>query len=238
MDKVSVFGSTGFIGSRFCSLYSNEVIPINREMRIPESNDILYLISTTTNYNVFSDLHLDINTNLNVLMDILGKITPNHVINFVSSWFVYGDTDLPARENSICKPKGFYSITKYCAEQMLVSFCETYDVRYRIFRLANVYGIGDKDVSKKKNALLYLVNEIKNGNDINLYHDGYFIRDYIHVNDVCNAMMFCMKSAPYNEIINIGNGDPLIFRDLINYVKGKLNSSSNLVKIEPPKFHS
>ena len=65
---ISVYGAGGFIGSRFCELYSGEVKKIKREQRSPESSEILFLISTVDNYNVFSDPHLDINTNLNLLI--------------------------------------------------------------------------------------------------------------------------------------------------------------------------
>ena len=71
------------------------------------------------------------------------------VFNFISSWFVYGDTKLPAKESYQCKPKGFYSITKSTAEQLLISFCNTFKKKYRILRICNVYGLNDKNVSKK-----------------------------------------------------------------------------------------
>ena len=71
MSKISVYGATGFIGSTFCDLFPDEVIPIPRDERKPESDNILYLISTTSNYNVLNDMTLDVKTNLNVLMETL-----------------------------------------------------------------------------------------------------------------------------------------------------------------------
>ena len=63
INKLSVYGATGFIGGTFCDLYPDEVIKIPREERKPESKDIIYFISTTTNSHVFNDLHIDIDTN-------------------------------------------------------------------------------------------------------------------------------------------------------------------------------
>ena len=55
-------------------------------------------------------------------MDVLQNIPKNSntVFNFISSWFVYGkNNEIPFREDySQCNPTGFYSITKYCAEQL------------------------------------------------------------------------------------------------------------------------
>lgn len=235
--KISVFGATGFLGTNFCNLYPNEVIKIPRTQTRPESSDVLYMISTTTNYNVYTDLHLDINTNLSVLVNVLGNLNKGDTFNFVSSWFVYGKTTpLPAIEYNICKPVGFYSATKYCAEQLVQSYCMTFGINYRIFRLANLYGVGDKDISAKKNALLYLISEMYHNRSIGLYYDGEFIRDYIHVRDASRAIKHCMQFAPTDQIINIGGGKPLVFRDLINYVGAKLNFN-NIHKIEPSEFH-
>ena len=70
-------------------------------------------------------MKIDIETNLSVMMEVLEKLKEkDFVFNFISSWFVYGDTKMPASETSICFPKGFYSITKKAAEDLLISFCE------------------------------------------------------------------------------------------------------------------
>ena len=130
---ISVYGSSGFIGSRFCSLYAEKVIKVPRNFREPSSKDILYFISTTDNYSVFSDPTIDVKTNLLVLTETLAHIKEKSAtFNFISSWFVYGETDLPAKENSACSPKGFYSITKLCAEQLVESYCKTHKIPYRI----------------------------------------------------------------------------------------------------------
>ena len=181
-DKISVYGATGFIGSNFTQTFKDQCISVPRHDRIPKSDSILYLISTTHNYHVFDDLQKDVDTNLRVLTEMLEQCRDTDAtINFVSSWFVYGDAQLPAHEDSYCNPKGFYSITKHCAEKLVESYCKTFDKGYRIIRLSNVYGTGDGGASKKKNALQYLVEKLKNNEPIDLYHGGNFYRDYLHV---------------------------------------------------------
>tara|TARA_R110000824_G_scaffold316132_6_gene503293 strand:- start:293 stop:1156 length:864 start_codon:yes stop_codon:yes gene_type:complete len=240
-DMISVFGGTGFIGSRFCELYEDSVIKIDRDDYVPKSNNILYFISTVDNYNVHNDLHVDIDTNLSVLMKVLSNIDIDSDVtfNFISSWFVYGkNNEIPFREDlSKCEPTGFYSITKRCAEQLLISFCQTHNIKYRIFRLANVLGQGDTKISKKKNALQFLIKEIVHGNDVPLYYGGEVLRDYIYVDDVCDAIKLCMDKSPPNEIINVGSGKPYRFLDLIEMALDYAGSSSKIIEIEPTKFH-
>jgi len=234
---ISVFGGTGFIGSHFCNKYPDETLIIERDQRVPLSDDILYFISTTTNYNVYKDITLDIKTNLLVLMEVLKNTTSQSTFSFVSSWFCYGDTKLPAKETSPCNPKGFYSITKKCAEDLLISFCRTFNRKYRIFRLANVYGIGDK-YSAEKNAFQFLLDKLYNHETVKLYYDGNFVRDFIHIDDVCGAIHHLMQNEDtINEIYNIGNGMPFHFGKLIQFCKEQLDSKSEIESMEPTDFH-
>jgi len=244
MDKINLFGGTGFIGSRFSQLYQEHIILNDRDDYIPKTNNILYFISTIDNYNVHKDLHIDVNTNLTLLLNVLENIknnpTKDITFNFISSWFVYGQNDkIPFKENDLgCNPTGFYSITKRCAEQLIISFCETYGIKYRIFRLANVLGEGDKKISKKKNALQFLIQEIANDRDVELYYGGNVLRDYIYVDDVCNAIFHCINKAPVNEIINVGSGKPYLFLNIIKDAIIKANSKSKIIEINPTHFHN
>jgi nucleoside-diphosphate-sugar epimerase len=242
MENVNVFGGSGFIGGRFCEINKDSIVIQSREDYKPQTNNILYFISTIDNYNIHKDLHLDINTNLNVLMSVLENIDKEDkdlVFNFVSSWFVYGKNEvLPFNEKySVCNPTGFYSITKRAAEQMLISFCETFGVKYRIFRLANVLGEGDKKISRKKNALQHMIKCISENEEIFLYDGGNAVRDYIYVDDVCDAIKHCIHNAPVNEIINIGSGRRTVLRDLILKAQKLSQSTSKINIIQPPHFH-
>ena len=50
--SISVYGGTGFIGGAFCKMFPDNVVLIDRDKRLPQSEEILYLISTTSNYNI------------------------------------------------------------------------------------------------------------------------------------------------------------------------------------------
>ena len=164
---ISVYGSSGFIGSKFCNLYPNIVIKQKREERKPITHEILYFISTVDNYNVHTNITIDVETNLKVLCEVLDYCRDGDIaFNFISSWFVYGETELPAKEEYYCNPTGFYSITKKAAEDLLISFCKTYGMNYRILRLCNVMGRGDGKASTKKNALSYMIDLLKKNEDV------------------------------------------------------------------------
>jgi len=233
---INVFGGRGFVGSHFCAIRSDVIIN-ERDDYDTKTKNIVYFISTVDNYNVLTDPQLDIHTNLNVLMKVLTSCKEGDTFNFISSWFVYGDTELPAKEDSYCDPKGFYSITKRTAEQLLISYCKTFKINYRILRLANVVGKGDTKASKQKNALQFLIEKIKNDEHIKLYDGGFFVRDYIHVRDAVKAINLVLDKGELNQIYNIGNGEPIVFKDLIDYTVKITESKSKIGTIEPTEFH-
>ena len=74
-------------------------------------------------------------------------------------------------------------------------------------------------------------------NDVYLYDDGSNIRDFLHVQDVCKAIMLCIDKQEANSIINIGSGNPQMLRPIMEYVISKSKSNSKLINIEPPFFH-
>jgi nucleoside-diphosphate-sugar epimerase len=236
---INVFGGSGFVGGRFCELNSNVVRNGRVDYIVSKyTSEVLYFISTIDNYNVHTDPYIDIDTNLTTLIRVLESCkNKNITFNFISSWFVYGDVELPAKETANCDPKGFYSITKRAAEQLLMSYCDTFNIKYRILRLGNVVGKSDTKVSKKKNALQYLINEIKENRPINLYDGGDLYRDYIHVDDVAQAINLIIKNGKTNEIYNVANGEKVYLGEALEYVKNKVKSTSEFIPVEIAPFH-
>lgn len=250
MAIVNVYGGFGFVGTEYCKVSRDGLIKNFRDNYEVRSANCVYFISTVHNYNVQTDSLLDINTNLVVLMKVLDnyrdyvkKTGEDGVFNFISSWFVYGKDSgfgedargIP--ETDSCDPKGFYSITKRCAEQLLMSYCETFGLKYRILRLANVLGAQDKKVSAQKNALQYLLTQMADNKSVDLYDAGHFYRDYIDVRDCARAIDLVVSNGEINSIYNIGNGTPIIFRNIVLYAKDCMESTSTINTIEQKEFH-
>lgn len=238
--KIDVFGASGFIGSNFVTESRFDTLSIPRDSTFSSSEQILYLIGTTDNYNVFEDPLLDIETNLILLIKVLEDFRENNstaTFNFISSWFVYGKGTPPFLESDNCKPRGFYSITKFSAELLLESFCKTFNLNYRIIRLANVYGEGDKGMSRKKNALQYMIRQLKNNEKVELYENGDIVRDFIHASDVTKAFDLIISRGDVNEIYNVGSGNPVKISELITSASSIIGSKSVISNIETPEFH-
>ena len=235
---ISLYGP-GFVGGRFAKMYESIVDIQNRDERIPRSKEILYFISTTHNYHVHDDITRDVDTNLKILCETLDYCRSKDIVfNFISSWFVYGkDGYMPAKEDSKLNPTGFYSITKRAAEDLIKSFAETTGMRYRILRLCNVLG-HDPTASKKKNALCWMIQELKADRDINLYDHGSHCRDIMHVDDVCRAIKLVLEKGELDQTYNIGSGKPTKVSEIIHLANHYIKSKGKIGNIEPPSFHT
>lgn len=236
MNEISVFGSTGFIGSKWMEMYPDKSHAEERNSIKPTYDEIIYFRATNSNYNVYSDLSLDVNTNLTLLTETFKNIKPSSKITLISSWFVYGKNNIHVNlESSPCNPKGFYSITKYTQEQLLESFSKTFGINYRILRLCNVIG-GDNKASAKKNALEHIIQKLKLNEDVEIYvGDNY--RNYLHVEDVCKAINLIHTYGVIDSIYNVGSIESVKLIEIIDFCKTFLNSKSKLKLIHAPKFH-
>lgn len=234
--KLTVYGSRGFIGSHIMEYFEGS----EGDPNTPANRNILYLISTTHNYNIVDDKPFtDVNTNLCALIDRLEYLREcfgnDFTFNFASSWFVYGKTETPAREDSYCNPTGFYSITKRTAEQLLISYCEYHKINYRIFRFANVMGRGDR-CSLRKNATQEMIKMLVNGKVVNLY-EGRVLRDFIDVRDLVRAIEAVLTKGRVNETYNIGNGVGIAVEDVVQFASDLLKCPHLVNRVPIPEFH-
>ena len=234
--KISLFGH-GFVGREFTKQFPDTVV-VGRDASYAPTDNILYGISTIHNYHPKDgDLFIDVDTNLTHFLEVLSANQDRDItFNLISSWFVYGQTDLPAREDSTCNPTGFYSITARAREQLLISYAETFGMKYRILRLGNVIGIGDEKASEKKNALQWITKNIAKGKPVKIYKTG-SIRDYIDVRDCAKAIRLVLEKGELNAIYNIANGQGLNVKDLIEVAHRASGFKSKITEIPVPNFH-
>jgi nucleoside-diphosphate-sugar epimerase len=222
-EEVSLFGY-GFIGREFVRQFPDTVV-VDRDSNYSPTENILYGISTIHNYHPKEgDLFMDVETNLIKFLNVLQANQDRDIVfNLISSWFVYGQTEkLPASEDDLCNPTGFYSVTAYAREKLLESYCKTFNIKYRILRLGNVIGIGDEKASPKKNALQWMISELSKGNEVELYK-GDAIRDYIDVRDCARAIHLVLEKGEYNAIYNVSNGQGLRISRLLEVANRAVN---------------
>ena len=118
-----------------------------------------------------------------------------------------------------------------------MSYCETFNMKFRILRLSNVIGVGDKKISRKRNALQYMIQQVALGNKVDYLYREDSYRDYIDVRDCARAIKLVLDRGAMNEIYNIGNGIPRSINNAVFVANSMAGERSEIELMEPPDFH-
>ena len=119
---------------------------------------------------------------------------------FVSSGgAVYGETG-GADESSLPCPKSYYAAHKYVAER----YVEMSGLGYAIARLANVYGPGQR-AGLEGAVIAMFASAIVGNRDIVIHGTGEQSRDFVHVEDVVDALVL-MGESGQSGLWNVGSG--------------------------------
>lgn len=144
---------------------------------------------------------------------------------FTSTSEVYGGnlSQPPYLESDPYIPASPYSLSKHCAEMSIKTYSQIYNKNYSIFRVFNFYG----DDMPDDFFLSQLLERLRRDEDFDMT-SGEQIRDFLHVNDVLNALLLSIKKEAYNEVFNISSNVGVSLKDLALKLKDELNSKSKI----------
>lgn len=134
---------------------------------------------------------------------LLDAIKANPVKKFIqiSTDEVYGEKRKgKSKEFDILNPNNPYSASKACADLLCRSYTKTFGLPVIIVRLSNNYGPYQ---FPEKLVPLMILNAI-NYKHLPVYGSGKNIRDWMYVEDSCNAIIKIIKQGEPGEVYNIG----------------------------------
>lgn len=220
-------------------IIEKDLLDIN--MEVEDMDYVFHCASTVDNYNIHTDPYLDININCKgtiALLEACRKHNPKATIIYPSTFFVNGNLDtLPATPESPCNPLGLYPATKLAGEHFCKIYNQIFGLNCIIARFTNVFGEFEEGTNKKKAAFNYLIKLAVENKEIPIYGNGDFVRDYIHVENVVNALLIIAKKGAVNSIYYVGEGKGTKFKNLIQMVVN-ITKSGRIKYITPPDFHN
>ncbi|RZD39168.1 MAG: dTDP-glucose 4,6-dehydratase, partial [Thaumarchaeota archaeon] len=166
--------------------------------------------------------------------NILGTFTILDIIKNQKKRLVHVSTDEvygtilegSAIEKTRFNPSSPYSATKASAELLINSYVKTYDVDAVITRCTNNYGprqFNEKLIPKT----IGLCNENKK---IPVYGTGTSIRDWIHVDDHCKAIMLVLEKGKGGESYNISSSNEVNNLTLVTKILEILKKSKENIQ--------
>lgn len=129
-------------------------------------------------------------------------------------------------ENSNINLRSVYAYTKYGQEQLAKLMCEYRNIPTLIFRLQNVYGVGQSLNNPYTGIISIFSNLIKNEKNINVFEDGEESRDFVNVYDVARFISAFIKIENNGcNIYNIGSGKRVSVLKVINIISDLMNKN-------------
>lgn len=146
----------------------------------------------------------------------------------VSTDEVYGPV-LPPRlslPDDKLNPVNLYAALKAGAEFMALSYHKVHGLNVIVTRSANNYGPWQAPEKLIPLAILQALRE----EPIPLYGDGRQMRDWIHVEDNCAAILEVIKHGKPGSVINIPGGNVVWNIEVINAILDLMHKSRNLIR--------
>ncbi len=147
----------------------------------------------------------------------------------VSTDEVYGsitNEQEPFSEESPLRPNSPYSASKASADLMVRSYVKTYGFPAIITRCCNNYGPCQ---NPEKFIPTCILNAIED-KPIPIYGDGSNIREWIYVQDHCDAIVRALFEGEPGEIYNIGSGEELSNIELAKHILAILDKPLDMLQ--------
>lgn len=244
MKKILITGSSGYIGSHLTKLLKGEYIvhgldikppqievdeffklDINRLFTIPHEYDAVIHLAALVNVGDSEQRPISYYiTNLNGTMNVINKV---HTKNFIL-----------ASTGAAEACQSAYGTSKRAAEDVVREYCTVHNPQdYTVFRFYNVIG-SDGFKPTNPDGLFYNLMKAKEtgtftiyGNDYDVSPDGTCVRDYVHVNEICEALKLAIEK-PSNKIECLGHGVGYTVKEIASLFE-KVNDCDIDVKYGP-----
>lgn len=223
---IKATGQKGFIGSHLVSYlkttgcdvdgFAGDLLNTQAVREFMERGEAQVLVHMAGTFNPPTEnlTAKNVTTTANILSHL--KQSAVRKIVYLSSAAVYGEPrDKYSRESDAPSPNTEYGSSKLQAEELIRKAALRTGFQYVILRFPGVYGgKGGKGVIDQ------FISGIKLNGKIMIYGDGTQRRNFLHIDDACDAIG---KAINYerNGVFNIASTEPMSLNSVVGELKHK-----------------
>lgn len=162
-----------------------------------------------------------------ILLDAAKSINVKKYLQ-VSTDEVYGtlgETGYFTEETPLA-PNSPYSASKAGADMLVRAYHETFDLPVNITRCSNNYGPFH---FPEKLIPLMIINALHD-KELPIYGDGKNVRDWLHVEDHCQAIDLVLHNGRNGEVYNVGGNNERTNVEIVNTILKHLGKPESLIK--------
>ena len=162
--------------------------------------------------NPYADFQGNVGITHNLLFS-LRKMEQNPRIVYISSAGVYGNQKtLPIREDAELNPMSPYALHKQMCEKLCQYMISNYQADIKMVRIFSAYGAG-----LRKQIFWDMSEKIKKTGRLDMFGTGEESRDFIHVDDVVQALYLLALTDSPSTLFNVANGEEIRIRQIAEH---------------------
>ncbi len=144
----------------------------------------------------------DCETNVLGMVNVLQSAVENKTAQFVmaSSSAPLGETTPPIHEEMVPKPLSPYGASKLAGEGYCSAYASSFGLNTAVLRFSNVYGPGS---GHKGSVVALFFKRAMEGLPLTIYGSGNQTRDFIFIDDLCDAITGALDSDVGGEVFQI-----------------------------------
>lgn len=151
---------------------------------------------------------------------------------FASSGAPLGSVDPPGHEGLAPRPLSPYGASKLAGEGLCSAFQGSYGISATALRFTNVYG----PYSYHKGSVVALcMKRIMDGEPLVVYGDGEQTRDFLYVDDLCDAVVAAIVRRPTGGLYQLGTGTETSINSLMDLLRDVMADAGVQVVHEPER---
>lgn len=208
------------------------------EYIVKNADIVFHLAAQTDLYAAEENPKENFEINVKPLMNIITQATAMNktpVIILAGTATESGLTEkLPVSEETHDMPITVYDLHKLFAEKYIEYASFKGIIKGVTLRLANVYGPGQcKGIGR--GIVNKMLTKALNGEDLNIYGEGDYIRDFVYIDDVSHAFLLAAMNVETlnGRHYNIGSGKGTTLLEAANIIAGKV--PVKILKVTPPE---
>ncbi len=129
-------------------------------------------------------------------------------------------------ETTSLSPNSPYSASKASADMIVRAYSETFKLPVNITRCSNNYG----PFQFPEKLIPLMINNCLNDKALPVYGDGMQIRDWLHVEDHCEAIEVVLRTGKLGEVYNIGGNNEKANIEIVKLILSTLNKGESMIK--------
>lgn len=129
-------------------------------------------------------------------------------------------------EETPLQPNSPYSSSKAGSDLLCRAYFHTYGLPVMITRCSNNYG----PFQHPEKLIPFFINSLLNGKQVPVYGDGLNVRDWLHVEDHCQAIDLAFQTGVPGEVYNIGGNNERTNMQITRLILSKMGKGDEMIK--------